>query len=242
MKFLTSKAISEINNCLDINEVFPTFNDRRVSLDDLNEYAGVRIIFSEEAYVRLLQLLNKQENIGSYFYGKISNNLVYISISISDYEIRRRKNYNSVISAKKENLDELKFMTEKSDALKNPFNAVVDFRVYESDDNNQEVGTDYTDSDLYSYAYQQLYMQPKSKNSVIYFGMISVKERGAYKLRCVFYDALECTFIRATNIYYLRNNEIYRFNNDSVDKSVELTSAERQDIIRKLKAYSESGK
>ena len=49
--------------------------------------------------------------------------------------------------------------------------------------------TEYMDSDLYSYAYQQLYMQPCTSNSIIYFGMISVKENGSYKLRCVFYDS-----------------------------------------------------
>ena len=50
-------------------------------------------------------------------------------------------------------------MTEKSDAIKSPYNAVVDFRVY-MHDNAKENVTEYMDSDLYSYAYQQLYMQP----------------------------------------------------------------------------------
>ncbi len=241
MKFLTSKAITEINSSLDKREIFPSFSENRVDLEDLNEYSGVRIIFSEEAYIKLLQLLGKQKSIGSYFYGKISNNLVFISTSLSDYDIQRRKYCNPVISANKDNLDELKLMTEESDAIKRPFNAVVDFRVYD-DFSSDENGVIYMDSDLYSYAYQQLYLQPVSKNSVIYFGIISVKENGSYKLRCVFYDSLEHTFIKVNNIYYLRDKEIHKFNNDSVSKSVELTVAERQDILRKLKAYNDSSK
>ena len=63
MKFLTSKAITEINSSLDKKEVFPIFSENRVDLDDLKEYAGVRVIFSEEAYVKLLQLLGKQKTL-----------------------------------------------------------------------------------------------------------------------------------------------------------------------------------
>lgn len=241
MKFLTSKAISEINSSLDKREIFPSFSESRVDLEDLKEYPGVRIIFSEEAYIKLIQLLSKQKSIGSYFYGRISNNLVFVSTSISDYSIQRRKYCNPVISANKDNLEELKLMTGGNDAIKRPFNAVVDFRAYDNygiDENNSM----YMDSDLYSYAYQQLYLQPVGKNPLIYFGIISVKEHGSYKLRCVFYDSLEHTFIKVNNIYYLRNKEIHKFNNDAVFKSVELTPAEKQDILRKLKAYSESGK
>ena len=185
MKFLTNKAITEINSSLDKKEVFPIFSENRVDLDDLKEYAGVRVIFSEEAYVKLLQLLGKQKSIGSYFYGRISNNLVFVSTSLSDYEIQKRRYTNPVVSATNDNLNELKLMTEKSDAIKSPYNAVVDFRVY-MHDNAVENATEYMDSDLYSYAYQQLYMQPCTGNSIIYFGMISVKENGSYKLRCVF--------------------------------------------------------
>ena len=129
MKFLTSKAITEINSSLDKKEVFPIFSENRVDLDDLKEYAGVRVIFSEEAYVKLLQLLGKQKSIGSYFYGRISNNLVFVSTSLSDYEIQKRRYTNPVVSATNDNLNELKLMTEKSDAIKSPYNAVIDFRV-----------------------------------------------------------------------------------------------------------------
>lgn len=241
MKFLTSKAITEINSSLDKKEVFPIFSENRVDLDDLKEYAGVRVIFSEEAYVKLLQLLGKQKSIGSYFYGRISNNLVFVSTSLSDYEIQKRRYTNPVISAKNDNLNELKLMTEKSDAIKSPYNAVVDFRVY-MHDNAKENATEYMDSDLYSYAYQQLYMQPCTGNSIIYFGMISVKENGSYKLRCVFYDFLDRTFIKVSNLYYMCAKEIHKFNNDSAHKSIELTSVEKQDILRKLKSYVESGR
>lgn len=44
MKFLTNKAITEINSSLDKKEVFPIFSENRVDLDDLKEYAGVRVI------------------------------------------------------------------------------------------------------------------------------------------------------------------------------------------------------
>ena len=238
MKFLTSKAILEINANLNRGESSPMFSGSRVSLDDLKEYSTVRIIFSEEAYTKLLQLFNKQKNIGTYFYGKVFNNLVFISTSLSDYDVQSGTD-DSIVSYKKTCYQELKLMTEASDVMQKPFSAVIDFQIR---DINAENDLEYMDSDLYSYAYQQLYLQPMSKNSVVYFGMISVKENDAYKLRCVFYDSLEHTFIKISNIYYLCNREMHKFNNDSIDKFVELTVNEKQDILRKLKAYKGSGK
>lgn len=238
MKFLTSKAILEINANLNRGESSPMFSGSRVSLDDLKEYSKVRIVFSEEAYTKLLQLFNKQKNIGTYFYGKVFNNLVFISTSLSDYDVQRGTD-DSIVSYKKTCYQELKLMTEASDVMQKPFSAVIDFQIR---DINAENDLEYMDSDLYSYAYQQLYLQPMSKNSVVYFGMISVKENDVYKLRCVFYDSLEHTFIKISNIYYLCNREMHKFNNDSIDKFVELTVNEKQDILRKLKAYKGSGK
>lgn len=238
MKFLTSKAILEINANLNRGESSPMFSGSRVSLDDLKEYSKVRIVFSEEAYTKLLQLFNKQKNIGTYFYGKVFNNLVFISTSLSDYDVQRGTD-DSIVSYKKTCYQELKLMTEASDVMQKPFSAVIDFQIR---DINAENDLEYMDSDLYSYAYQQLYLQPMSKNSVVYFGMILVKENDVYKLRCVFYDSLEHTFIKISNIYYLCNREMHKFNNDSIDKFVELTVNEKQDILRKLKAYKGSGK
>lgn len=238
MKFLTSKAILEINANLNRGESSPMFSGSRVSLDDLKEYSTARIIFSEAAYTKLLQLFNKQKNIGTYFYGKVFNNLVFISTSLSDYDVQSGTD-DSIVSYKKTCYQELKLMTEASDVMQKPFSAVIDFQIR---DINAENDLEYMDSDLYSYAYQQLYLQPMSKNSVVYFGMISVKENDAYKLRCVFYDSLEHTFIKISNIYYLCNREMHKFNNDSIDKFVELTVNEKQDILRKLKAYKGSGK
>lgn len=238
MKFLTSKAILEINANLNRGESSPMFNGSRVSLDDLKEYSTVRIIFSEEAYTKLLQLFNKQKNIGTYFYGKVFNNLIFVSTSLSDYDVQRGTD-DSIVSYKKSCYQELKLMTEASDVMQKPFSAVIDFQIR---DINAENDLEYMDSDLYSYAYQQLYLQPMSKNSVVYFGMISVKENDAYNLRCVFYDSFEHTFIKISNIYYLCNGGMHKFNNDSIDKFVELTVNEKQDILRKLKAYKGSGK
>ena len=246
MKFLTNKAITEINSSLDKKEVFPIFSENRVDLDDLkDQFMQIKKLGPLKSILTklpgILQLLGKQKSIGSYFYGRISNNLVFVSTSLSDYEIQKRRYTNPVISAKNDNLNELKLMTEKSDAIKSPYNAVVDFRVY-MHDNAVENATEYMDSDLYSYAYQQLYMQPCTGNSIIYFGMISVKENGSYKLRCVFYDFLDRTFIKVSNLYYMCAKEIHKFNNDSAHKSIELTSVEKQDILRKLKSYVESGR
>ena len=50
------------------------------------------------------------------------------------------------------------------------------------------------------------------------------------------------TFIKVSNLYYMRAKEIHKFNNDSANKSIELTSVEKQDILRKLKSYMESGR
>ena len=254
MSINATNALSDINERLKNKEVDNNnlLAGHRINhKTDLEQLETSKVVFSEHAFKKIIDFMNKTitndfTEFGTYFYGKVLNNILYIEGYLSDFEHSDGIYESGAVEVTDKNLEELDLMTEKTDENPNPFNIVMHFHTHPDHikDKNGNIITPasllYSENDLYSYAYQQKYLQPNSSNSVIFLGCLLPANNGNPQINCVYYDIIKENFVNIPNIYYMFKNEVHKFNNNKIDDNITISKEEAQKIKSKVKTYKES--
>ncbi len=253
MSASAQSALSEITKRLKNKEVEDDLlTGHRINhKTDLEQLQTAKVVFSEHAFKKLIDFMNKIINndfteYGTYFYGKVLNNILYIEGYLSDFAHSDGIYASGAVDVTNKNLKELELMTEKTEENPNPFNVVMHLHTHPDhikDENGNIIipkSRLYSENDLYSYAYQQKYLQPDSKNSVIFLGALVSANNGHPQINCVYYDITKENFVNIPNIYYMYKNNVHKFNNNQIDNNIVISEEESQKIKSKINIYKKN--
>ena len=184
---------------------------------------SIKIIFNEKTSKKLLNMVKKVletdfAEYGTYFYGNVYDDFIYIDDVYSDFQLSDGLYENGAVEVTEQNLKELDMKTERS-LTENPCNVVMHFHTHPDhvQDKRGNILTPasslMSEQDLYSYGYHQLYLQPTSKNPVLYIGGMLAKNYNKPQFNIVFYDIERQCFYNLNNIYLVQNQELIKVDN-----------------------------
>ena len=198
--------------------------DQRKDFKKIN----TKIVFNERCTNKLLSFIDLVLNTdyreyGTYFYGNLCGNLIYIDDFYSDFQLADGLFKNGAVDVTKQNLEELDNKTEKS-KTKNPCDVVMHFHTHpdhvidESGSVIDPASQLMSEQDLYSYGYHQKYLQPVSNNPVVFIGGMISKNNNNPEFSIVFYDDIrKCFFNIGDNIYLTHNSELSKLDNKGLN-------------------------
>lgn len=252
MTNIAKQALKEINEKLKNSEVDNDnllMGHRINHKKDMEQICNVKVILSEEIILKIVEFANQNHEqnyreFGTYFYGRMINNIIYISgYTGTDFCLSDGVYNNGAVDVSEKSLKELESLTQK---IENPYNIVVHFHTHPSYviNNNgvliKPASNFYSENDLYSYAYHQVYMQPNN-SPVIYLGGLIFNNLNSAEINFVFYDSINHEFCNLTNMYYLMNNNIYKINNGIMTDNSIISGKEKvkikENINKMLKNY-----
>lgn len=250
---LFKKALKDINDLLKHEAVDNNnlLTGHRINhKTDLEQLDNAKIVFSEPAFKKLVNIINDAINndfteYGTYFYGDVLQNVLYIEYSLSNFESSNGIYKSGAVDVTEKNLKEMSFMTEKTSNNHNPFNIVMHFHTHPDHikDFYGNILTPssllYSENDLYSYAYQQKYLQPTSNNPVIFLGCLVATNYGNPQINCVLYDERKQNFINIPNIYYINNDKVFKFNNVGIMNDIPTSQQEIHEIKERIRSLKD---
>ena len=239
-------ALRVINSRLE-TDVIPSEELHGSRIDhttDMNKF-HVSVVFNERCLKKLIQMNNatRKELIeyGTFFYGRIKNNTLYIETYMSDFERANSEFVEAAVNVTDRNLKEKEMLTEHSELNTNPYNVVVHFHThpaYAITEDYRAVKpntTRYSDQDLYTYGYLQKYHQPESGNVVLYIGGLLAVDDDRSQISMVFYDKVRKDFFNINNLYYIFHGQLFKFNNFDITKSEKIEDTSGIKLMKELK-------
>ena len=233
------------------------FVDARINHNSDLEQKSIPIVFNEKCIKKILESCNevvnsRTEERGTFFYGRIINDMMIFDTYKSDFELADGVFENGAVSM--ENcLPELEEMTKPSKNNSKPYNVVMHFHVHpsyvlvkNSEGNYEEIDVNYrslllSDQDYLAYEWLDNTQQYNPEGKTIFLGgLLSVNYGIKPNFTCVTYVDEKETFINFTNIYYIINDKVFRFNRFNISNS-KLTNEEScHKIIDSIKAYNKN--
>lgn len=243
---IPNQALFEINARLKSREI-PADEMKQARVDHTTDMSKfhVSVLFSEKCFKKLIEMNNDTANNlrenGTFFYGRIKGNTLFIVDYKSDF-IRTDGIYkNAAVNVSERNMLEKIVLTEKTKRNPQPYNVVVHFHThpaYVVNDSNKIIKpntTRYSDQDLYSYGYLQKYHQPKTENIIIYTGGLLAVDNSRSQISMVYYDPVKKDFFNINNIYYGYKGELFKFNNQDISKSKKIEDTSGIKLMKELK-------
>ena len=240
------EALGDINRVLASRKIPSSYlNQARIDhTTDMNSFYA-SVVFNERCTMKLLQsecyTKKNQVEAGTFFYGKVRGNTLYIDTYLSDFEHADGVYRNCAVDVTDHNLKELDLMTEKSEFNQHPYNVVVHFHTHPSvviNRNGVPITPNtfrYSEQDLYTYGYLQKYSQPVSDNFVLFIGGLMGINDERTQISMVFYDAVRKDFFNISNIYFLSNGELHKFNNFDITNSKKIEDTSGIKLMKELK-------
>ena len=215
---------------------------------DLEQLTTACVVFGAKAFSKLVGIMNECRaydctEFGTYFYGRALGDVLYIEKYSSDFAHSDGIYQSGAVEVTYQNFEELRTMTERTVNNPNPYNIVMHVHTHPDRVKDAYGNTvipqslRYSENDLYSYGYQQLYLQPKSGNPVVFLGLLIPANYKHPQIHCVFYDVNKQNFVNLPNIFYRYNNINHKFNNDDVTTNIAISKEEDQKIKSKLNPY-----
>lgn len=210
--------------------------NQKVDFERINS----KVVFDEKTSTKLLSMIAKMLDTdyveyGTYFYGYLSGNTIYINDSLSDFKSSTGVYLGAAINVTEQNVIELNSKIEKSLNAR-PCNVVMHFHTHPDyvidkyGDIIKAIPLLMSEQDLYCYGFQQLYMQPTSKNSVIYIGCMAAKNNNKPQISTVIYDPNKMCFYYIDNIFLTHNGQILKVNSDDLTTHKEISLKEKAEI------------
>lgn len=241
-----NQALRDINHLLatsDVGEI--ELKDSRVDHTRNMSPFHVSVVFNEKCFKKILAFNNATSNTlveyGTFFYGRIKGNTLYIEDYKSDFARCDGVFVDDAVCVTERNMFEKIVLTEKTKKNPNPYNVVVHFHTHpaygitENYEAYKTCTTRYSDQDLYSYGYLQKYRQPKSENIIIYLGGLLAVDDGRTQISMVYYDPKKKDFYNVSNIYYMCNGNLIKFNNYDITRSKKIEDTSGIRLMKELK-------
>lgn len=245
MKESAKVAMSEIIKKLKTEEVDNNnlLEEHRIDQHtDMLQNNYVNLVLGEDVIGKILSFVtsngeNNYREYGTYFYGKMIDNIIYVTrYTGTDFEAADGKYSKGAVDVTKKNLDELEKLTS---IISNPYNVVIHFHThpdYVKDKNGQIIkpaSNLFSENDLYSYAYHQVYLQHKN-NPVVYIGGMSSNKNGVPEINFVFYDIEKKAFWNINKIFYFMKGNLCKLENGSLVETKVANNDEKYDIDNKI--------
>ena len=207
---------------------------------------SIKVVFSEKATIKFMEFVKKTidtdyREYGLYFFGNKYDGFIYIDDFGSEFELANGLYANGAVNVTKKHLQELDQKTEKK-YTDNPCNVVMHFHTH-PDTVKDRAGNDYkpagqlmSEQDLYSYGYHQLYLQPRSKNPVLYIGGMLAKNNNKPQFNIVFYDPERNNYYNMGNIFLTYDKKLIRLNNDNILSPVVKPNGISGDVEKRILA------
>ena len=250
MKKSAKEAMKEILEQLKTSEVD---NDNLLKGHRIDQYTDMIqnhntiLVLNEEVMSKILSFSNANNEsnyreFGTYFYGKNIDNIIYISgYTGTDFEEADGLYEKGAVEVTQRILQEMDILTSK---IENPYNVVVHFHTHPDHIKNKQGEIIvpsfklYSENDLYSYAYHQVYMQPEN-NPVVYIGGMSCNNNGSPRINFVFYDIEEQAFCNINNIYYLEKDNLCKIENFSLLDTKVMDDDETSKINKRIRIITD---
>lgn len=252
MKEAAIEALKEINERLKTNKIDGKHLLRGHRIDhnmDIEQNEEIRIILGEEVTDRIFEFARKSNfddfiEYGTYFFGRMLGDYVYISkYTQTDFENFDTKYIGGSVCATEQNMYELKQMTDRKNFVSKPYNVVVHFHTHPDHfiDKNGKIITPasnyYSENDLYSYGYQQVYLQ-QNDNHILYIGCLLSNNKGFPIISFVIYDEDKKNFINIKNAYYILDGELCKFIDGEIINQTLVDKNEKIKLIDGFKKIS----
>ena len=247
MKGQVAKEALRVINTRVATDVIPndTLNEARIDhTTDMNKF-HVSVVFNERCLKKIIKMNNETRRElaehGTFFYGRIKDNTLYIEEYLSDFEKADSEFVEAAVNVTDRNMKEVSLLTEHSMVNTKPYNVVVHFhthpayviskgfRVFKPNT------TRYSEQDLYTYAYMQKYRQPTTGNAVLFTGGLLAVDEERSQISMVFYDAVRKDFFNINNLYYMFHDELYKFNNFDITQSKKIEDTSGIKLMKELK-------
>ena len=245
MKDSAKIAMNEIDERLKTEEVDndDLLKGHRIDQhDDMLQNNYVNLVLGENVISKILSFAsannkNNYREYGTYFYGKMIGNIIHITgYTGTDFEMSDGVYSKGAVAVTKKNLQEIEILTSK---IENPYNVVIHFHThpdYVKDSNGQLIKPSsnlFSENDLYSYAYHQVYMQHKN-NPVVYIGGMSSNKDGIPEINFVFYDIDKKAFWNINNIYYFLKGNLCKLEAGSLVEAKVVDEETKEYIDKKI--------
>lgn len=223
MKYAAIQALKMINDELKTNIIRRdvTFEECRIDhKQDMVQDNVTNVVLSQKVFNKICDFVSESSKrnfreFGTFFYGRAVNGMLYISeYTGSDFAIIDDRFENCCVAPTIQNVNELdKLVSYEQTSY--PYNVAVHFHLHPQYAKSNGViyrpySDYYSEQDLYSYGYQQLYRQPVD-NKVLYLGGLVSMGGNHPKISFVAYDVNNKEFFNLNNIYFINsNNQIGR--------------------------------